>query len=231
MAKQKSLLVQHAGQLETVFTYLSDGWRKRGINIVELVDRAAQPESQSALDEIVGVGGKLMSGEEKFALKHLTLVEPRIPIVTPRFSKAAFFGSKMGVCISMGIQFRNWVLSEISNEVPASENLILASFDLSKLMDDVEVRGEIGVDNLLTPDQWAQTLYFNLTRQPNGEEGYFKADNFFSNLSYLRLRSGEIVASRAERLLGASVWHLRAFCPDVDPRSAGDYVFSAAPTS
>ncbi|MFH1192731.1 MAG: hypothetical protein V1656_00195 [Candidatus Jorgensenbacteria bacterium] len=228
MAKQKSLLVQHAGQLETVFTYLSDGWRKRGIGIIELIDKAAQPKGKPALDEIIGVGERLMNGDGKFKLSHLVLVEPSISIITPKFYKSAFFGSRMGVIISMGNQFENRVFSEMSDEVPASQGLVLASLDLSIKMKDAEIRVEIGEGNFLTPDQWAQTLFLNLTRQPNGENGHFKTDGPHFNLSYLKLRSGEIVAASACWGPVDHAWILNAGRLDDGPWGVGGRVFPAA---
>ncbi|MFH1161843.1 MAG: hypothetical protein V1696_01010 [Candidatus Jorgensenbacteria bacterium] len=228
--KQTTPLEQYAGHLQSVMSYLSKGFTERGINTVELLAKAAQPESEPALDEIIEVCAGLMVGARELALKHPALIEPRIIIATPAFSKAQFFGSQMGVGISMGTNFENWVLSEVSDEVPASQGLVLASLDLSQQMRDTEIRGEIGADNPLTPDQWAQALYFNLTRQPNGEKGYFKTNDFFSNLSYLKLRGGEIVAAGAYWDPDDRVWGLGADRLDADPWGVGDRVFPAAPT-
>ncbi len=59
---KSSILLQHAGQYQSVNTGLSSRIAKCGINEIELIDKLAQPESEWAFDEIVNVCDRLMKG-------------------------------------------------------------------------------------------------------------------------------------------------------------------------
>lgn len=134
------------------------------------------------------------------------IVEPHIIISTPSFRKDAFFGSKTGVKVKLGENFRGMVFPEIELDVPVSNGLIIMSRDLGEHVIDAENIAEIGEEGILTPNEWTQILFSCLLLKGEGDS--FKAD--FPNLSYLRLGGGEVFAVYAFLGLAGVLWHLGA---------------------
>ena len=220
MSKEKNPLVQIAGQFESVVTEISAGLKERNVSIIEAIGKLAQPNGKKAIQKIVDVIADLFI---EMKVRFLKPAETNIKISSPAFSKAKFFGSKDGVMISTGSNFDSWVLPEISDTVPAFQG-IFSSFDLTKEMTDSEIRGEKGEDTL-TPDEWAAKTRALVLKQPNGENSHLASD-YKSNIDYVRLKSGRVVAMRVRWHADDREWHLFALDLDVIRWSDDHRVFA-----
>ncbi len=136
-------------------------------------------------------------------MEDLILVENQIIISTPAFSRGMFFGSGMGVCISLGEKFVNLVVPEIKTIVPYSWNFPVVSHDLMEPATDKENLAMIGEKKLFTPNEWAKAIYFGF----KVENEFFKT-NPNTNVSYLELGDGERLAVYARFEKG--IWFLGA---------------------
>jgi len=135
------------------------------------------------------------------------IVEPKIVISTPSFSKAKLFGSGMGVSVIMGENFGKIVFPEISDEIPASSNLAIMSRDLTVPMTDWENLREMGYEKLFSPNEWAEILYFNLISRYG--RSFFKTEAK-TNLSYLELKDRRILAVYALLNSENGIWRFGA---------------------
>ncbi|MDO8557063.1 MAG: hypothetical protein Q7R98_01190 [Candidatus Jorgensenbacteria bacterium] len=203
--KEKSPLVQIAGQLESVVTGISAGLKERNVSIIEAIGKLAQPNSREAVRKIVNAIADLFIETKICFLKS---IEKDVKVSSPAFSKTKFFDSKDGMKISTGSNFYNWVLPEISETVPEFKETF-SSFDLTKGMTDGEIRSEIG-NGTLTPDEWIAKTRVLVLEQPSGENGHLASD-YKSNIDYIQLKSGRIVAVPVYWLAVDRRWYLGAY--------------------
>lgn len=151
---------------------------------------------------------KFLNQKRILRLKHLQLLNPNISISSEPFSKQEFLNSKLGIKIYMGDNFKNWIVSELLEEIPAF-SVNLASYKLTKNMYDKEIRAEIGEDDVRTPNEALAIIFSNIAKQPNGEAGDF-LNNGYANIQYVRLKNGEVVAVFAPWFSDDREWSLDA---------------------
>lgn len=205
MSKEKNPLIQIAGQIESVVTEISVGLKERGISIVETIGKLAQPNGKKTIRKIVAACADLFI---EMKICFLKSAEQNIKISSPAFSKKSLLDSEDGVKILTGSNFDVWILPEISDAVPEF-NGTFSSFDLTKEMTDDEIRSEKGEDTL-TPNEWLAKTRALVLKQPNSENGHL-ATNYKSNIDYVRLKSGRVVAVFVLWLAGRRAWFLSAY--------------------
>jgi hypothetical protein len=155
--------------------------------------------------------------------KNLKLLKSDIQISTKVFSTLVLLNSKWGVEVYLGDKFKDWIVPELSEEIP-DFSINLASYKLTKNMYDKEIRAEIGENNTYTPDEAMAIIFANIYKQPHGEDGDFE-NRGLSNIQYVRLKSGDVVVVVARWDTGACRWCLRSYLLDDDDWNEGNYVF------
>jgi hypothetical protein len=204
--KNKDFTIQFSGQLQSVAIELSKRLEKRGFTLTEAIAKLSQPASEKILDEIVN----LIVPTKLRTLKHLELLKSNIQISTRSFSKQKFLNSRLGVKICMEKNFENWIISELSEEIPAfSANL--TSYKPINHLYDREIRADIGEDDVRTPDEALAIIFGNILKQPNGEFGGFQ-NTGGNNIQYICLKSGDIISLPVRWHSGDHLWVLTA-CP------------------
>jgi hypothetical protein len=141
-------------------------------------------------------------------LKHLQLLNPKLPISSFSFSRDKFLASNLGVNVYLWDGFKNWIVPELSEIVPRFTG-DLASYKLTKNMYDKEIRAEIGEADVFTPDEALAIIFTIISEQPNGEVGDFE-NTGYANIFYIRLKSGEVVMVVVDWHSVDRVWYLGA---------------------
>ncbi len=126
----------------------------------------------------------------------------KILIPVPSFLKKDFFES---LNIQMGKNFETKVLPEISEHV-SEKSLIMKMRYVKGYANDSENLGEIGTPTLFTPDDWARMLYAGIVLQE--KNNFLKIDS--TNLSYLKLKDGEVLAVYVLFNPDGSIWRCGA---------------------
>lgn len=207
MSKEKNPLMQFAGQLESVFTEISQGLKERKISVIETITKLSQPSGKEAIRKIINALAELcVETPKKFNLTFLKLIKENIPVIKKAINKKVLFSLPNLWCDS---DFENWVMPEISNTIPVCD-LKLSSFELTKGMHDSEIRSEIGED-VLTPDEFASVLSDILAKQPHGEGGDY-LNNGYVNIFYIQLKNRvvtvRVVWSSGHRRWNVDAWRL-----------------------
>ncbi|MDI6734350.1 MAG: hypothetical protein QMD50_02555 [Patescibacteria group bacterium] len=154
MGKEKNPLMQFAGQLESVFTEISQGLKERKISVIETIAKLSQPSGKEAIRKIIDILAELfIETLKKFNLTLLKFIKENTPVIKKAINKKVLFSLPNLWCDS---DFENWVMPEISDNISVCD-LKLSSFELTKNMYDGEIRSEIG-ENALTPDEFVGIL-------------------------------------------------------------------------
>lgn len=136
----------------------------------------------------------------------------RILVPVPSFLKNDFFKSPN---IQMGKNFETKVFPEIL-ECVSERSLIMKMRYIKGQMNDSENLEEIGAMRLFTPDDWTRALYSGIVLQE--KYNFLKIDA--TNLSYLKLKDGEVLAVYALFNPDGSIW--RCGANPVDDRRRKD---------
>lgn len=160
-----------------------------------------------------------------FKLKFLKLIQSGISVVSKSFNKKDFFTTNNGpVRFWFGDNFKSWILPEISEVVPEFST-VLTKLELTKSLNDSGIRPEIGESNVVSPDEWAAEFKELISTQPTGEKGILLV-NGYSNIRYVRLSSGRVVAVDAYWNADCCGWCLDASVLDDYRWGGGDGVFA-----
>ncbi|MDI6734170.1 MAG: hypothetical protein QMD50_01605 [Patescibacteria group bacterium] len=179
-------------------------------------------KTNSGLTETVA---DLIVGIKKLALKYLALVQRGISIATEMFPKRSFFSD--GPKLYFWNNFKNWVLSEIPEIIPAYTGT-LSKYTLTKGMDDAEIQGELGNQKAFTVPEFAAIIKDLIGKQPKGEKNGILLNNGYANIFYVKLANKTVVAVNVRWLGGDREWHFRANALDRVRWDDGDCVFSGS---
>ena len=135
-----------------------------------------------------------------------------------------FFSENGPVKLYFGDNFKNWILSKISEstnfpEPPKSERRIL-----SKSMNDKEIIGEFKIQPYKSIPELLSVVHEKITKQPNGENGEL-LNNGYANIFYVQLED-RVVAVDVRWDSGDREWVLHADGLDDGAWLAGGCVFS-----
>lgn len=164
----------------------------------------------------------LILGTKKLTLKHLALVQESIQITVDAFSKSSFFSN--GPKLYFWDNFKNWVLTEISDVIPAFTGKI-SKFSLTKNMNDAEIQAELGNSTPFSVSEFAAIIKGLIAKQPKGEDGDL-LNNGYANIFYVKLANGTVVAVDVLWDGGDRGWDFRTGSLDDGQWSDGYCVFS-----
>ncbi len=155
-------------------------------------------------------------------LKHLSLVQEYIRIISEPFSKSSFFSN--GPRLYFWDNFKNWVLSEIPDMIPTFQGT-LSKYKLTKNMYDKEILEELGNPTPFTIGEFAGIMKDLISKQPNGKDGDLLT-NGYANIFYVKLADGRVVAVNLRWHSVNREWNCSADDLDVGQWDEGYCVFS-----
>jgi hypothetical protein len=151
---------------------------------------------------------------DKLNLNILRLVHDDIVIITEPFAKTPFF--KNGpVQLSFPSRsggrngFEGWIIPEIPEIVPVFDGKLIKT-RLSESIFNLEILKEIGDLQPFTVGEFAAIIRDLLSKQPKGKDGLLLT-NGHSNVFYVRLKDGRVVAVNACWYSNFHEWALYAY--------------------
>ena len=161
-------------------------------------------------------------GTKKLALKYLTLIQDGIMIAVEAFSKSSFFSN--GPKLYFWDNFKNWVLSEIPDVIPAFTGSVRKT-QLTKNMYDSEIQAELGNPTAFSVSEFAAIIKGLIAKQPKGEGGDL-LNNGYANIFYVQLANRTVFAVGVRCCGGDREWRFSAFSLAGDRWLDGLCVFS-----
>jgi len=211
---RKSLVMSALMFVVDFFSALFKELKKRGVTEERIFD--ALKSKDDLISQMAEKIADVIVGTKNLALKYLTLVERGISVTTGAFSKSSFFAN--GPNLYLWDNFKNWVLTEIPDTIPAFEGK-LSKFSLTKKMYDSEIQTELGNPNSFSVTEFAAIVKDLVSRQPKGESGTL-LNNGYANIFYVVLANTRVVAVRMRWSAGDREWSFSAF--DLDDVHWGD---------
>ncbi len=141
--------------------------------------------------------------------QHFSIVDQNIQIPQTTLNKDEFFSQKF---IWMSSSFQKEILSEIENTITPVD-YTLTSLTLNQSLSDINIRKDLGEDEVVTPHQWAQELCALMNEQSAGQSGSLLT-NGYANVRYVKLANGTILAVDVRWAADGRQWRCNAWLLD-----------------
>mgnify|MGYP001570609160 CR=1 FL=1 len=167
---------------------------------------------------------KLIVGAKKLALVNLRLIAENIAVKAESFVKSSFFRTDSSPELYFWDNFKNWVLPEILELVPAFAD-VLTKTELTKAMYDSEIQDELGNPKPFSVAEFAAVISSLVKAQPNGESGTLLT-NGYANIFHVQLKDARVVVVGVGRDSGGRAWDFGASALGAVQWRVGGCVFS-----
>lgn len=199
--KNTDLFIQFSSHFKSVATQISNGLKKNGINVVEVISKLAQPKNATAIEKIIDVMAEVAKDTNSLII--------------------SFFQNKGPVKLLFGNNFTNLILSQLPKEFPkppqSTKNI------LPRNMNDNEIISAYKIQPYSVFELFA-VLYDKIIKQKNGESGELSITTY--NLFYVQLNNGRVVVVHVYWYSVYRLWGLYAVGLDAYWWNAVFYVFS-----
>ncbi len=202
MGRNSDILLQHAGQMETVFMKLAQKFNERGINSIEVVDKLAQPEGEDTLDRFVDDCDALFRGIADLK---------------------KFFSKDGPVKFWFSNPFSTWILAKEFQYITKQETI--QHYDISRTMTNLDIERYLNVKPFTSISDVLSILYRFIIKQANGEAGHLLT-NGCRNVFYLEFTDGTRIVVMIRRRPSSGVWRFHAYADGYYNQYVGTRVFS-----